>query len=391
MSIYITGMGAVSALGGNLSEHMEHLRTLSDGAEPIQGQPPQLLFPAPVPHGTTEHYRTIDLLIPTLEEALASAKLTETDFHGHCAVSYGTTASCYINDQQFHQKLRKNVVDEKSIRAYFACNPAEFIRKRLSINGPALTISNACASGADAIGAGMCLIKSGQCDIVIVGGAEELHPVSAGGFFALGVSSKERCRPFDRNRSGLNLGEAAATLILESEESVRRRGVKPIIELAGYGNANDTFHVTQPSPEGEGLELAIRMAFRDAGLADISEIAFINAHGTGTIHNDLMESIVFNRIFGKGCRFHSTKGLTGHTLGAAGALEAVMSALMLESGLACASYGFSTPDPEMPLSPLTEPFQFNNRRQSCALSTSIAFGGCNSAILLRLPQDGGAI
>ena len=243
-----------------------------------------------------------------------------------------------------------------------------------------MTVSNACASGTDAAGIAQLWLSAGLCDLVLVVGVDELNRIPVAGFHALGVASPEPCRPFDRDRKGLNLGEGAGCLILETPEHAAKRGVKPDIELLSYGSACDAYHPTSPHPEGRGLETAIRTAL---ALAEVQpgRIAFLNAHGTSTSANDSCESAVFSRVFGEKVRFLSTKGHTGHTLGAAGTLELVFSVLMLRRGEISASRGFENPDPELPVSPVSSNTILEN--PEFALSTSLAFGGSNAAAVIR--------
>ncbi|OGV52665.1 MAG: hypothetical protein A2X49_16465 [Lentisphaerae bacterium GWF2_52_8] len=387
MPVFITGMGVISALGGNCGETQANLSAGRLSGSLCEAAPRQLQFVAPLSaqydsHG--ESYRAIDLLEQALDEALLSAGLDPAKggaLDKGCAVCIGSASACYLNDLWFHRKLHEGDFSQERLKKYFACNPSEFVRRKLRLSGAALTVGNACASGTDAMGLGMALIRSGRCEQAIVGGTEELHQVSASGFYSLGVTSATRCQPFDKNRKGLNLGEGAGVMLLESAASLlRRHSATPFLELAGYGNSNDAYHVTQPCPEGSGLERALRQALDSAGIVDPDAVDFVNAHGTGTIHNDLSESRALFRVFGKSCRYHSTKGLTGHTLGAAGALEAIFSALMLLGGRVCASHGFVSPDDAMPLKPQSVASAV---AADSAVSSSLAFGGCNSALVLR--------
>ena len=198
------------------------------------------------------------------------------------------------------------------------------------------------------------------------------------GFHSLGVVSGKRCKPFDKNRRGLNLGEGAGCLILESLIHASRREVCPRSQLSGYGAAVDAYHLTTPDPEGIGLDMAIQQALQQAGLS-CNQIGFINAHGTATQSNDLTEAKVLKRVFGKKVMFLSTKHLTGHTLGAAGAIEAIITALMLENTKVPASGGFDVMDEEIGIEPITQPF---SPVHAHAMSCSLAFGGCNCAVII---------
>jgi len=290
-------------------------------------------------------------------------------------VVIGTTVACQLNNLPYYSELRAGRNPSPApLERYIDGNPAEWIRRHYGLQGPALTISNACSSGADAIGVAHLWIQQGKCDLVIAGGTDELNKVPLDGFNALGVCSHTPCRPFDADRTGLNLGEAAGVLIMG------RSGNRPFC-VSGFGKTADAFHITQPDPTGIGLEHAIHNAVHSAEIT-LEEIAFINAHGTGTEANDQAEATVFARLFPQGIPYMSTKALTGHTLGAAGAIEAVFTLLMLQEQRAAKSTRFEKASPDMPLSPLRNHLPLHNARH--ALSTSLAFGGSNSALLLSL-------
>lgn len=228
------------------------------------------------------------------------------------------------------------------------------------------------------MGVAMSWLKAGLCDAVVAGGADELSAIPTVGFYALGLTSPEPCRPFDRARKGLNLGEGAGIAILERTSSAARRGRAVDLLAAGFGGASDGYHLTAPHPEGLGLELAVRAALREAEIAP-EEIDFINAHGTSTVENDRIEGRALARIFGAGVRAVSTKGYTGHALGAAGGIETVFAALALREGWIPPSIGFEARDEAIPFAPLTEVTPVVRRH---ALSTSLAFGGNNAALIL---------
>jgi len=242
-------------------------------------------------------------------------------------------------------------------------------------------VANACTSGADAIGMALSWIKAGLCEMVIAGGSDEINQVPLSGFHSLGILSESLCAPFDRDRDGLNLGEGAAVLILESEKSARARRSSPRALIGGYGTSNDANHLTAPDSQGQGLERAVRMAFKDAAIGP-EEVAFINAHGTATPDNDVVEGLVFERLFGDQVKFLSTKGYTGHTLGAAGVLEASFCILGLEQEWIPRSVGFCEEDPRIGISPVKERTPIDGR---VALSTSLGFGGGDAALVIERP------
>lgn len=383
----ISGAGIISALGNDISETLNNLY----GANPVLPELSRrvettLLLPvfevsgvlpkADIPGGFT-----MQLLQIALDEALDGAKMTlEMLRNLRVGVCVGTTVACQLNDIPFYAALRSGQgAPSKPFRNYIEGCPAEWIRRKYSLNGPALTVSNACSSGADAIGIGMTWIRNGVCDIVIAGGADELNKVPLDGFNALGVCAAEPCRPFDANRSGLNLGEAAGMVILESTASALRRKREPNFSVAGFGKTADAYHITQPDSSGNGLEMALMASLQNAGITH-ADIAFINAHGTGTPLNDRVEAQTLARVFGDQLKYMSTKALTGHTLGAAGAIEFIISMLMLSKQKVAKSHRFEKLPDEIPCSPLTETTPISG---DFALSTSLAFGGSNSSLIIR--------
>lgn len=382
----VAGMGMISALGATIADTRRELyadtprlptpphRIATSLNLPVFEIPGLETVP-PQPGGVSLH-----LLRHALRAALDDARLTTATLARHrVGVCIGTTVACQLNDIPFYATLRSGATPPaRPFTDYIAGNPAECLRRELALHGPALTIANACASGADAIGIALLWIRQGICDVVIAGGTDELNRVPLVGFNALGVCAPTPCRPFDADRNGLNLGEAAGILILANP------AVAPAVHgaVAGYGNSADAYHITQPDPDGHGLERAIRHALADAGPAGPESIAFINAHGTGTPANDRVEATVFQRLFPDRLRFLSTKALTGHTLGAAGAIEAILTLIMLEQERVPASTRFKRQGDDMPCAPLRQAATLA-AADTWALSTSLAFGGVNSALLLR--------
>jgi 3-oxoacyl-[acyl-carrier-protein] synthase-1/3-oxoacyl-[acyl-carrier-protein] synthase II len=257
-------------------------------------------------------------------------------------------------------------------------NPTRVIAAEFGAGGPLQTVVNACSAGSDAIGLGAAWIRLGLCDVVIAGGADELYQVTYTGFKSLLIYDDSACKPFDANRKGLNLGEGAAIFILTSEAVRKEVRKNPRGFILGYGSATDAYHPIKTRPDGLGLKMAIQEAMETGRIAP-AQIAFVNAHGTGTRDNDLIESRVLNDIL-PGVPFFSTKGYTGHTLGACGAIEAAFTVACLEEGRIPASAGFTTPDPELaPSYPVRQNFGISGR---IALSETLAFGGNNAVLIL---------
>ncbi len=261
-----------------------------------------------------------------------------------------------MNNEQFCRDYRAGLdPDLEPIERILRSNPAAVIAREFELTGPCQTVVNACASGTDAVGLAASWIRGGICDLAIAGGADELGRITYNGFISLMISDDSPCKPFDRNRKGLNLGEGAAMLVLESEEVRKKRGSHARSYLLGYGSACDAHHLTAPKPDGEGLRAAIAEALSCCG-TPAESVSFVNAHGTGTPDNDRVESRVLADLL-PGVPFISTKGYTGHTLGAAGAIEAVFTIACLERGMIPGSAGFTTADPELGGTPADRMYQ----------------------------------
>jgi 3-oxoacyl-[acyl-carrier-protein] synthase-1/3-oxoacyl-[acyl-carrier-protein] synthase II len=388
--VAITGLGCICAAGTDLDSCMAALyrgerapaapRRFSS-SHPLRypvfevpgfQEPPQLL-------------RTSALGLHAAQEALADAGLDAESLRGlRVGVCVGTTVGSAMNNEPFCRDYRGGLdPDLAPIERILRSNPAAVIARTFELTGPCQTVVNACASGTDAIGLAASWIRGGLCDLAIAGGADELGRITYNGFISLMISDDAPCKPFDRHRKGLNLGEGAAMLVLEGEESRRRRGGRARSYLLGYGSACDAHHLTAPKPDGEGLRAAIAEALACCAIP-APAIAFVNAHGTGTPDNDRVESRVLADLL-PGVPFLSTKGYTGHTLGAAGAIEAVFTIACLERNLIPGSAGFATPDPELGGTPVVECTKIAG---TIALSESLAFGGNNSVILLGSRGEG---
>lgn len=323
--------------------------------------------------------RTMALLFRAVDEALAEAGLGASPSARRVGVCLGTTVACQLNDIDFYREFRaKGAAPIEAVDRYLRGNLSAAVARHYGFSGPTMTIVNACSSGTDAIGMAMGWLRQDLCDVVVAGGADELNRVPMAGFNALGIMSDQPCAPFDADRQGLNLGEGAGVVILESLASSAARGVTAQLTCAGYGTFGDAYHLTAPREDGSGLEAAILTALSEAGLS-ASEIAFVNAHGTATATNDRVEGCVIARVFGGVCPVCSTKGFTGHTLGAAGGLEAVFTGLGLREGWIPGTAGFVTRDDAIPLVPTPATTEIEGKY---AISTSLAFGGNNSALIL---------
>ena len=246
------------------------------------------------------------------------------------------------------------------------------------------TISTACSSAANAIMLGCRMIRNGLLDRAVVGGVDALSKFTFNGFNTLMILDREWSKPFDENRKGLNLGEAAAFLVIEGEEALKKRKGKALAEIIGYANTNDAYHQTASSPEGYGAKLAIEQALQMSGLKP-EDIDYINMHGTGTPNNDQSEGIATKAVFGdKVPKFSSTKAFTGHTLAAAAAIEAVISVLSMQHDVIFPNLNFSTPIAGLDLVPETK---LVKTPVNTVLSNSFGFGGnCSSLIFKKVTQ-----
>jgi 3-oxoacyl-[acyl-carrier-protein] synthase-1 len=258
----------------------------------------------------------------------------------------------------------------------------EWVADRLGIRHFQSTISTACSSSANAIGFGARLIRHGMLDVVVAGGTDALTRFTLNGFNALMILDADYCRPFDNDRQGLNLGEGAGYLVLVSDRVAASLPSGVRCTVSGYANANDAWHQTASSPDGRGSWLAMSTAIGRSGLQP-ADIDYINLHGTGTQNNDLAEGTAIRRLFDPGYpKMSSTKSFTGHTLGASGGIEAVLSVLAVEHGLVYPNLRWHTPMPELPFSPVTTFLKDQPIRH--VLSNSFGFGGnCSSLVFSK--------
>ncbi len=386
--VAVTGMGALCALGPDIpaierglyrqERSLSPAATLSEDALPFPFySAPQTAWNGKGRQGSAADTLRLGMLAAT--QAMAQAQWQDAS---RTAVIAGTTSGSALHFLEGYRRRHENAGVSEDCADYLDCNPALTLGETFQARGPLLTISNACTSGADAIGMGIDLIRSGQTDTALCGGMDALSLVPHTGFARLMVYDDEPCRPFDARRKGLNLGEGAAFLCLESLRKARRRGATILGYVLGYGSHSDAYHFTSPHPEGEGLAGAMRDALTQAGLQE-TDLAFVNVHGTGTKENDRIEGKTLAHAL-PGVPLWASKALTGHTLGAAGALEAVFTLIALSKRIVPASVGFAEQDPEIGVSPLREPLAIAKKN---ALSTSLGFGGSNAALALSTECD----
>lgn len=388
--ILVTGIGVISAIGNNVQENRTALvekksgitgltlfNTKYSGLRPcgeIKTDTRDLLNSLRAHEkGTT---RSSALALHAFTEAVNDAGLSSQQISSPQTALVGgsTVGGMCLTDELYHD-ANKTENGSDYLTSYDCASVNLYLQQRFGMRGNINTINTACSSSSNAIMYGAKLIQHGFADRVIAGGTDSLAKFTINGFNALHILSAEHCTPFDRERKGLNLGEAAAFLILEKEKDVRNK--KVYASLAGYGNSNDAFHPSSLSDEGDGPFLCMQRALKTAGL-DTPAISFINAHGTATENNDLTESRAMLRLFGSVPPFISTKAHTGHTLGAAGAVEAVFSILNLYHQEIYPGLHFKNAIPDTGLIPETI---YRQTALQHVMSNSFGFGGnCTSLI-----------
>lgn len=391
--VAITGMGIISSIGNSVEENLHALLNNKKSIAPIvniKTRHKDEIKVGEVSQTNKELAKSLDLdeehnysrtaLLGCVaaKQAIKHANIKDIE-----AFRTGLISSTSVGGMDLTEKHFQNYNEEsrKLINSHHAVDSTEKIASLLGITNFTSTISTACSSAANAIMLGARLIKSGQLDRVIVGGTDGLAKFTINGFKTLMILSDTDCTPFDANRKGLNLGEAAAYLVLESDAVVKQEKKTVLGYLAGYGNANDAFHQTASSENGEGAFLAITKALKVAKL-NPENINYINAHGTATPNNDLSEGRALKRIYGNSVPdFSSTKAFTGHTLAAAGAIEAVYSILALQNNVMFSNLNFKTAIPELNITPVTK---VTNKPLAYVLSNSFGFGGnCSTLIFSK--------
>ncbi len=306
----------------------------------------------------------------------------------------GSTAGMYESEEVFRVAADRPPSGRELdlLAAQPIDNPAAAVARHLGVTGPVHTVSSACASGTQALGAALDALRAGEVDLALAGGADSLCRLTYAGFNSLRVVDEDPCRPFRRDRAGMSLGEGAGVLVLERAELAERRGATVLAELRGVGNSCDAHHMTAPHPAGLGAALAMERALAEAG-AEAGEVSFLNAHGTGTPLNDASEWQGLARVFGERAGrvpVTATKASVGHLLGSSGAIEAVATVLCLAAGEVHPSPPAGDLDPETPVrlvagAPWALP---RGAGPWLALSTSFGFGGANAAaVLARDPGD----
>ena len=388
--IYITGTGVVSAIGIGKAATLEALLNNRSGVGQLKYlKTEHKEFPVGevkltdaemrerlgiAPNAVTTRTALMGML--ALGEALDEARLTPEMLPKVGFIS-GTTVGGMDMSEQYYLDYLNGDAHKEYIAVYDCGSCSEMTAGHFGKFAFATTLATACSSAANAVIQGANMIRCGKADIVVVGGSECITKFHLNGFNSLMILDTKPCRPFDATRSGLNLGEGAAYLVLESAESAKRRGIAPQALLSGYGNACDAFHQTASSPDGEGAFRAMKEALALAGLQP-SDIDYINAHGTGTPNNDVSESQAMMRLFGVVPPVSSTKPFTGHTTSASGSIEAVFCILALQHGFLPVNLNWSQPM-DNGIVPVAKP---EKKVLKHVLCNAFGFGGNDSSLLL---------
>lgn len=390
MGVFISGIGVLSSIGSNVEENFHSLSTGKSGIAPVRFlNYPEELLTGEVKFSNQELAEMGKVDISPISRTSLLGLLAAREAWGinrpDPALKTGIISSTSVGGMDLTEDFYKDFLNDAGadfqvLRCHDSGTTTERIARELGISGYVNTLSTACSSGANAIMLGARMILQGKLDRVLVGGSDALSRFTIKGFGSLMIYDKEWCRPFDESRSGLNLGEAAGFLLLEGEKSLLKTGNRPLCRLTGWNNAADAYHQTASSPDGKGATIAISKAIGQAGISP-SDISYINAHGTGTQNNDLSESVALINVFGEGNvpKFSSTKPYTGHTLAAAGAIEAVFSVLAIDKGIIYPNLNYSNPINATGLVPETV-FQ-TGQEVNAVLSNSFGFGGNNSSLV----------
>lgn len=398
--IVVTGLGILSAIGAGVLRNLEALQLGETGIcqmKYLESRHKAL----PVGEIKFTNQELLDMLSLDIEvilprnffisliaiaEALESAKIKPREALYRIGLIIGTSVGGMDKTEKYYDRQVNGLSQGKlrNMHLHDCGSITEAVADYFGIKDFVSTVTTACSSGANAILMGGRLIRSGLLDVVIVGGVDALTLFTLNGFDSLQILDRELCKPFDHHRRGLNLGEAAGFLVIESENNALRRSGNILCEFSAAGNAADAYHQTASSPEGTGARLAMSKTIQQAGILP-KDIQLVNAHGTGTRNNDLSEGIAIEQIFGDNVPYvSSTKGYTGHTLGAAGGVEAIFSVLSILDDCVFANLNFSTPMQELAFRPVDRFLESAGIRH--VLSNSFGFGGNSTSLLFSKYQ-----
>ena len=387
MSISITGLGIVSAIGMNLDENLNALQNLRSGISTIE-----------LINGLKKSFLGGEIKLTNRELSLIAFGKEQKEVLPRSLLLSLIAAKQAWGENNINPKIKTVIIGAttvggmdlvekipekyKRIRALVqspSCVITDYLADYFHLDGFKTTISTACSSSANAIILGSRMIKNGLADRVLVGGGDALTKFTVNGFDSLRIYDTELCKPFDNNRKGLNLGEAAAYIVLENNKSMTITKNKKVASVIGWGNANDAYHQTASSPEGEGAQKSMQLALEEANLS-LTDIDYINAHGTATPNNDLSEGRAIEKLFGPKQLFSSTKAYTGHTLAAAGVVECIYSILSIKNNTIFPTLNHNILMPELKVKPVINIKE--NTTINTVLSNSFGFGGNNATIII---------
>ena len=407
--IVITGLGAVTAIGNNLEDTWNGLKEGKSGGAPITRFNAEHFASKfacevkdydPLLHLNRKEVQRMDLFtqyaISATAMALEDSGLdTEKINHDRAGVIFGSGIggmSTYHAQQQnlFDRDGKPDRISPFFIPMLIPDIAAGYIAIRWGFKGPNYATVSACATSSHAIADALMLMQRGDADVMIAGGAESvIVPMGVGGFNALKALSTRNddpatgSRPFDKGRDGFVIGEGSGAIVMETLEHAMNRGARIYAEVAGIGLTDDAYHITQPAPGGEGAVRSMKRCIEDAGLT-VNDIDYINAHGTSTPFNDKTETAAIKTVFGERAykiAISSTKSMTGHLLGAAGAVEAMATAKAIYEGIIPPTINYETPDPECDLD--YTPNQAKKMEINAAISNTFGFGGHNASICFK--------
>ena len=395
--VFVAGVGAISAIGNNIAEILDALENGRAGIGPmvyfdsehrqkipvaeVKMSNDALAILSGLPHTKS---RTALLSMIAAKEALRNAGIENLNSLRTGFISANSVGGMDKTEKFFSKFIYDNHKGRLRDVIHHECGSiSELVADQLGIKDYVTTISTACSSSANSIFFAARLIKNNILDVAVAGGTDALTKFTLNGFKTLMILDEQPCQPFDENRRGLNLGEGAGYIVLVSEKVAASLKKKPAIALSGYCNANDAFHQTASSPDGTGSFLAMSGALKKSGLQP-SNIDYINLHGTGTQNNDIAEGTAISRLFEPHYpKMSSTKSYTGHSLGASGGIEAVLSVLSIEKGIIYPNLRLQTPMKELPFIPVTN--FIKNVKINHVLSNSFGFGGnCTSLIFSKM-------
>jgi 3-oxoacyl-[acyl-carrier-protein] synthase II len=398
--VFITGVGVVSSLGLGKGAFFRALADGTSGISPVEAFDVSTLGRGFA--GEVKAFRARDHLTAAetrrmgrcSQMALAAARMAAEDAELGPAAMLGPRTSVVLGTTMGEADVLEDLdhawiakgpssVRRAWIPKYGSTLLPIHIARAIGAEGTVLTLPAACAAGNYAIGLSCDMIRAGKADVVVTGAAEMLQELQFAGFVRLAAMAPAKCQPFDLNRQGIILGEGAGILVLESEAHAVRRGAKLVAEVGGHGMTCDAYHITRPHPDAAGSVAAMRQAIERCGVRP-EDVDFVNAHGTGTKHNDAAESKVMHEVFGaRKVPISSVKSMLGHCMGAASALEAIACILTLERGIFPPTIGYETPDPECDVDVVANVAR--SGKADIVLNNSLAFGGYNSVTLLARP------